>query len=208
MIKKMTLAIVMVFCMVSFATAAANYDYIPFPEDGYVEVTLLEAPSNSWGMWDVMLYDFTIEGDGSITVNGMLDLFWDRDSQGAIIYLSIDGNMISNGLTYDGDDGDNIELEMTSSNLGIAFGYGPDDNYNEWYSHASLNDDGDLFDVTYFGDPGNGMAQWFINNGQEPDDSVGMINMRVVSAPVPVSASAWLLGSGLIGLIGWTRKIN
>lgn len=37
-------------------------------------------------------------------------------------------------------------------------------------------------------------------------DNRGGVSLSVTDAPVPVPAAAWLLGSGLLGLIGVARR--
>ena len=196
MIKTLIAAIVVMFSMVSIAVAGPAFgeDYITFNEGDRIRVDLLTVPDyDTYGMWDIMLYDFTDNG-GVITANGEIDLFWDGDSFGTSIYLTVNNSVMNNGLTC-GPSGDCYNsLVMTNPNLGIEFGFGDDDNYTGWYSHDSLNT-GTVVDrfMIYEYDEFASMTvvSWFDDN----DDIVGMIGLS--HAPVPIPGAVWLLGSGL-----------
>ena len=191
----MAVMIVVLFSMVSLAAAAPAFgeDYITFNEGDVIRVDLLQAPEG-YGEWDVMLYNFTVESNGSITVadDEFIDLFWDGDAYGASVYLTVENGIMTNGLP-DCPDCYN-SLVMTNPNLGIEFGFGDDDNYTGWYSHDSLNT-GTVVDrfMIYEYDEFASMTvvSWFDDN----DDIVGMIGLS--HAPVPIPGAVWLLGSGL-----------
>ena len=191
------------FCMIGLiVTPAFGDDYITFPEDGVIEVTLLMDPGSDWGIWDTMLYDYTIEDDGTITINGYLDLFCDLNSFGNTMYLTINNGVITNGLP-EGNENWN-SLVMTSNNLGIAFEFGPDNNIVEWHSHVSLNTDGiNHFEI--YSDENLGImpvTRWYSGEASSTGDLIGMIGM----SSVPIPGAVWLLGSGLVGMMVIRRR--
>ena len=205
--KKLILMVVLLLSMVSFATAAANYDYITLPNKGIIEVQLLERPNmgETWNPanngWDIMLYTFTDYG-GVITVEDEIDLFYNDHASGDITYLTVENNIVWSKLPC-GDEG---KLMMYDNhNLGVAFGFDDNNGYTTWYSHADLNGGENLF--TIIADPsmpGNGMIEWQSAVGYDSMTG-GTINMRTLSA-VPVPPSLWLLSSGLMGIMGLIRK--
>ena len=196
MFKKITMAVIMMFCMVSVATATQSYDYITFPEDGIIEVKLIVEPGDEWGIWDTMLYDFTIEDDGNITVNGMIDLFCEYNGVGSSIYLMIRNGVMTNGMPNCPDC--NNSLVMTGNNLGIAFEFGSDEDTitDIWYSHNYLNT-GTVVDRFSIYEGGMFMSflegltliTWFDDN----NDPVGIISMNHTTIPIP--GAFWLLAS-------------
>ena len=198
MFKKIILTIAILFSIVSISTAQ-GYEYITFPESGVIEVDLLHMPGNEWGMWDIMLYNFTEDGNGNVTIgeDNMIDLFWDGDSQRDIIYLTINNGIMTNGLPNCPDCYNS--LEMTSFDLGVAFGFGPDDNFTEWYSHYSLNDGNNHhFHIEGRFDNPPVMIGLYDNLG----NGIGAMGMHIV----PVPGAVWLLLSGLVGLISIRRR--
>ncbi len=200
MIKKVVIMLVALFSMVSFAVAGPAYgdNYITFNDGDVIRVDLFEIPEG-YGMWDLVLYDFTVEADDSITVNGMIDLFCDNTLDP--IYLTVTGNTMNSSIP-DGYDNWN-SLEMTTGNLGIMFEYGPNENTttDTWYSHYSLNEEQvdrfSIYESEMFGSMT--LTGWFDDN----NEIVGMIGM---TNAVPIPGAVWLLGSGLIGFIGITRR--
>ena len=97
--------------------------------------------------------------------------------------------------------------------LGLANLFGPtfiqqyDNGYEARYVIGFTSDGGNQF--TQFGDYAYNDATELYTVGQaasSQDDSFGTFLVREIPTSVPIPASAWLFGSGLLGLIGIARR--
>ena len=210
MIKKIVIAMVLVFSMVSISVSApTNYgiEYIKCPAEGVITINLIDVPSYStWGMWDIGLYDFVIGTDGSIVLEGMVDLFCDIGSEHegeADVYeidLTFGHGWVSNGRGPNTEDSNN-RFEMTGHHLGVMFEYGDDDNCSIWYSHATLNGGTDNFDILPAIIPPLEVVRWY----NRPQDDTNMVGSLLIYNPVPIPGSFYLMFSG-IGVLFLLRR--
>lgn len=168
-------------------------------------------------------------------VNNQANAIWDYSGDSFVglnvIDINTHGNDFSitnSNLTIKGDAGDSIifrvdadwVMKMSQSNLLLDGGIG--DNNVLWYVDADEGEESFNFDNATF----YGMSLWDIdpddlknvisfNNvqfcGQVVTDAVNFQNVsgsgcEFDTAVVPVPAAVWLFGSGLLGLIGLSRR--
>lgn len=169
-------------------------------------------------------------------INAAANEVWDYSGDGAGLYIVdiiTDGNkfyIANSNLTIKGDADDIIifrieaswTMEVTQSNLLLDGDIG--DNNVLWYVDADEGEESFNFNnVTFQGmslwdlDPNDAKNVAFFNNvqfcGQVVTDAVNFQNVSgsecafdMSSTAVPVPAAVWLFGSGLLGLIGISRR--
>ena len=113
-----------------------------------------------------------------------------------------------------------INNTTTSSWSGFYFEFYTDSNFDTSWSDVPLSSwSSDIFSISSFG---SGVLSFSSPNTQEPDDvntiilnfsenlngSFGMRQIPVTSAPVPIPSAVWLLAPGIIGLVGFKRKLG
>jgi hypothetical protein len=93
---------------------------------------------------------------------------------------------------------------MTGANECYSLGY----MFNDVPNNTNETMDS-VYELSFaFAHTGNSLALNFGANGLQGigDESWGLDNVRVEVSAVPVPASVWLFGSGLLGLIGVARR--
>ena len=203
MFKKLTITLLTLFSMVSIAVAGVPfYEYVTMPEEGTIRLDLLAAPSSEWDHWSLYLYDFTVEEDEGIIINGpVMNVFNSRNSQSDTIHFTIEDGVIFNTE-------EDSYLEMSSSNLGMLFDSETGNGDTPWYSHSSLNIEGTTHFIIFENDiPENNVfgdmtvAGWFDSN----EDLVGMVNIEFINN-VPLPGSILMLFSGVFSLLFFRKK--
>lgn len=110
-------------------------------------------------------------------------------------------------------------METTFNNLnymvqgGVTYNFGVNGTGGSglWYNHASnaglsgTTQDGADGKILVFDTSNLSYVALFDSNGNGWDKSSD-INVRIDGAPVPIPGAVWLLGSGLLGLVGIGRK--
>ena len=152
----------------------------------------LQPLATSLNPWAIGIYGFTTDGDGNTTIGEMLSV---------LTYDSLSYSKVA----FDLENGTATNTTTTSTvnigiNFGIYFEFGDelDDNYQIWYTHFTFNVPGvDYFSIT------GGDNCW---DAQVACDLFTLGVNDASAAPVPEPATILLLGSGLLGLAGISRK--
>lgn len=120
--------------------------------------------------------------------------------------ISIDLIGINNTTPVDLHTLTNAHIHLGGSGVnggGIIFGLGFAEDWNTTATGISRVITGGLFPAVNTSDLLAGNTYLNIHTRDSPS---GEIRGQLVAAPVPVPAAAWLLGSGLIGLVAASRK--
>lgn len=174
----------LVACCLTVGTVGAQAALVNFTLMGTVNPTA--DPGNVFGV---------SRGD-DITVTGTFDDSVLSGGTGTISFTQGSGNTLSFGFA------------------GVSFTEQSDSNYTVVNSRPNLTFNGGAFTgfnfVAYFGgEAGHEFnAQDYAFNGYEygHDMTVSGTWLRFETTPVPVPAAVWLLGSGLLGLVGVARR--
>ena len=158
------------------------------------------------GIDQINLTDYNLCNIFDSSINSIMVGGWSRLNiyNGNINTLSSQGESQIN--MYSGNIENNIAIDYGSTLT--LFGYdfaidGEDTEYGKIFS---------ILGESYSEDPNRVLSgTWLSGDTFEFDFRIGESfggSSKIVLAPpaVPIPATAWLLGSGLLGLIGWTRK--
>lgn len=148
-------------------------------------------------------------------------------------YYSVSENVYNNGINYSGNVGSFAFSGNLSGNNGDAWAYNENfygTNYSGagFYTYASTGSSWQELEVYSSGNnpidlqnlataflSGNGLYFYLYdvtygNSGYSFSEATGTFNNATLSAAgpsaVPVPAAVWLFGSGLMGLLGFTKK--
>ncbi len=136
---------------------------------------------------------WTFSNGGSLTLSGTVDV----DGEG-----DVDPDEPTGDLVYDGEFYSNFVLELGAGS------------FNYWVTIESLSDSKNEDLVDLFGMP-NGLYDGgfnisflaeVINEDTHAFQSIDTLTGDFTNMPVPIPGAIWLLGSGLIGLVGISRR--
>jgi hypothetical protein len=163
-------------------------------------------------------YTFTVATAGNIVAYFV--------GKGGAVYtntLSVSVNGVDTGFSglvnQTSAYGDSLNFGPVSVGDTVVFAISVQDTGKTWYSDKSQNTDGvnHVYSAVFEGDEfiptGVYVAFEDLTGGKKSDidfnyldEQFVITNVRPVTTEVPVPASAWLLGSGLMGLAGVTRR--
>jgi len=112
-----------------------------------------------------------------------------------------------NNIGYNDVEGGEYHLHIEEGSWNLASTSNPYAKWgtyfdSEWHMNTGLMDTELLVDGKYEG------INAIMFYGELPAYANGQLNIPFASAPVPIPGAVWLLGSGLLGLVGMRRRIK
>ena len=209
-IKRVFFLAVMVFSLFVSVYSAAASTYVTVGDVGQDLLSAAVLPGgidkiqgSLIGEYDASLYRFDWNG-GDFFANTISSPTPQKDTQ-LFLFNSAGYGILANGDAEDGVIYSSLNLSnlaMGSYYLGVAF-----------YNLEPVDSTGlPIFD--YFGypdftaGPANGSGPLVGWGFQEGSYDNGAYVINISSTPVPIPGAIWLLGSGLIGIVGIRRKLK
>ena len=176
------------------------------------------APYSTPGTENLIEYTFT-----AIETGDLVAYFVSKGGADYTNSLSVFVNGVDTGfsglINQSSSYGDSLNFGPVNAGDTIVFAINVSNTGNTWYSDKSQNTDGvnHIYSAAFEGDDfipvGTYVAFEDLTVGSGPsidynylDEQFVITNVTADTPEVPVPASAWLLGSGLLGLAGITRR--
>lgn len=205
--------IVLCFLMVGTVAQASSYNF----KGTWVDV---EAWVGTGAQETILVVDWNRLDNGEATVseshafgfrwNGTAyesDMLTAFNNAGILAITTGYGGDFVYNISYDDVEDNEFHMHIEEGSWSLASTSNPNARWGTWGdSEWDFNMGGITSELLADGQyEGINAIMWF---GTPPSYADDQLNIPFASAPVPIPGAVWLLGSGLLGLVGMRRRMN
>jgi len=205
--------IVLCFLMVGTVAQASSYNF----KGTWVDV---EAWGGTGAQETILVVDWNRLDNGEATVseshafgfrwNGTAyesDMLTAFNNAGILAITTGYGGDFVYNISYDDVEDNEFHMHIEEGSWNLASTSNPNARWGTWGdSEWDFNMGGITSELLADGQyEGINAIMWF---GTPPSYADDQLNIPFASAPVPIPGAVWLLGSGLLGLVGMRRRMN